>query len=71
VTVHVAGVAGAPDPTGPVTVTVGGTSITKQLKDGTATFTLPKQSRTTTVTATYAGSSGYRNARASHTLVVR
>jgi 5'-nucleotidase len=71
VSVSVSGVAGAPAPTGPVTVTVGGTSITKALRDGSATFTLPRQSRTTTVKVTYAGSSAYQAAKASHALTVR
>ncbi|WP_326522649.1 ExeM/NucH family extracellular endonuclease [Cellulomonas edaphi] len=71
-TVKVAGESGAPKPSGKVTVKVGGETVaTGSLSGGTVTITLPKAKKSATVTVTYAGSSSYTPAKASHKLTVR
>ncbi|GIG37110.1 peptidase S8 [Cellulomonas pakistanensis] len=60
VTVTVAGPEGAPTAGGKITVLAGVRPVaTVPLTDGSATVTLPKVSRTTTVTALYTGDGGY------------
>nr|WP_307858304.1 ExeM/NucH family extracellular endonuclease [Cellulomonas fulva] len=71
VTVAVAGQPGAPEPTGKVTLTAGGTRLVGTLKDGAVTFTLPRVTSTVTVQATYGGDAGYTAASASRRLTVR
>lgn len=60
VTVTVTGVTDGPVPGGKVTLLAGLRPVgTVSLTDGSATFTLPKVTRTTTVTALYTGDGGY------------
>jgi hypothetical protein len=60
VTVALAGPEGAPAVTGKVTLLVGLTTVrTAEVVDGVATFELPAQRRTTTLTALYTGDRGY------------
>ncbi|HEY0217240.1 MAG TPA: S8 family serine peptidase, partial [Cellulomonas sp.] len=72
VTVTVAGPEGAPAAGGSVTLLVGLTTVrTATVTDGVATFTLPAQRRTTTLTALYTGDGGYTPSLAIGVLRVR
>ncbi|MEN0129745.1 MAG: ExeM/NucH family extracellular endonuclease [Brevundimonas sp.] len=71
VTVDVAGVPGAPGPSGSVIVTVDGNRVAKaNLVAGTVSVVLPKAKATATVEVTYSGDDGYAPASASHVLTV-
>jgi hypothetical protein len=60
VTVTVAGPEGAPAATGKVTLLVGLSTVrSAEVVDGVATFSLPAQRWTTTLTALYTGDRGY------------
>jgi hypothetical protein len=72
VTVAISGKAGAPAPTGSVTVMVGLQRVaTVPLVSGSATITLPAAQRSGIVIAYYTGDRGYLPTAAVHTLTVR
>ncbi len=71
ITVTVAGVAGAPSPTGKVTLEAGGRPLVATLQKGKATFRLPAVTRDVTVRARYQGDDSYTTVSAVRTLVVK
>ncbi|ROS26178.1 Ig-like domain-containing protein [Cellulomonas sp. PhB150] len=65
-------VRGATTPTGKVTVKVNGKKVaTKTVRNGRVSVTLPKLTKSSTVTATYEGSSSYLRVTATHKVRVR